>query len=287
MCGSEHGKDSQWLTHAFRPLQNTCQALARLVVHGTRRARREAMRWSQAGSLAAIVGLGCAVGLSSAREAARRRTKSAPPDPARPQLALQSIAPSSLCITSGELAGARVEVPTFRAVAPGHGGDAASLSFVVRGQSETTRPLASGYERRQLGLKLRANDGCNLVYVMWRLDPKPKLEVSIKRNAGARSNRECGARGYTRIKPTQRGALPMLEYGTRYELRAEIDGDSLIAWVDDRVMWRGKLPAEARELAGPAGLRSDNLMFELAAVAVDARSGGSVDVKCHGRDEAE
>ncbi len=245
------------------------------------------MRWSQAGSLAAIVGLGCAVGLSSAREAARRRTKSAPPDPARPQLALQSIAPSSLCITSGELAGARVEVPTFRAVAPGHGGDAASLSFVVRGQSETTRPLASGYERRQLGLKLRANDGCNLVYVMWRLDPKPKLEVSIKRNAGARSNRECGARGYTRIKPTQRGALPMLEYGTRYELRAEIDGDSLIAWVDDRVMWRGKLPAEARKLAGPAGLRSDNLMFELAAVAVDARSGGSVDVKCHGRDEAE
>ena len=26
--------------------------------------------------------------------------------------------------------------------------------------------------RRQVGLKLRARDGCNVVYVMWRIEPK-------------------------------------------------------------------------------------------------------------------
>lgn len=243
------------------------------------------MKWSQAGSLVAIVGFGCVIGVSSAREAARRRTKSPAPSPVRPQLALQDIAPSSLCVTKGELAGARVEVPTFRAVVPGHGGDAASLKFVVRGPTTQTRALASGDDRRQLGLKLRAKDGCNLVYVMWRLDPKPKLEVSIKRNAGARTARDCGARGYTRIKPAQVGTLPELDDGTEHELRAEITGATLVAWIDERVMWRGELPAEADELAGPAGMRSDNLSFELAAVAVDARSGGDVEVRCHGVDE--
>lgn len=206
---------------------------------------------------------------------------------AKPQLTLHDVAPGSLCVTKGELAGARVEAPTFRAVVPGHDGDAASIKFVVRGPTVKTRALASGSNRRQLGLKLRAKDGCNLVYVMWRLDPKPKIEVEIKRNPGARTARDCGARGYTRLEPTSVGVLPSLEEGVEHELRAEIIGDELVAWIDERLMWRGDLPGKARELSGPAGVRSDNLAFELAAVAVDARSGGKVDAKCRGVDDSD
>jgi hypothetical protein len=206
---------------------------------------------------------------------------------ATPQLALDDVGPAALCVTKGELAGARVEVPTFRAVAPGHGGDAVSIKFVVRGHSERTRALAHGSTRRQLGLKLRAKDGCNLLYVMWRLDPKPKLQVDIKRNPGARTHRECGANGYTKIEPTSVGVLPNLEYGTEHELRAEIVGNSLVAWIDEHVMWRGELPAEAGKLTGPAGVRSDNLAFELESVAVEAKNGVKVDAKCRVVDDAD
>jgi hypothetical protein len=137
------------------------------------------------------------------------------------------------------------------------------MRVVVDGRTEQTRALASGQRRRQLGLKLRAGDGCNLVYVMWRLDPRPALEVSVKSNPGARTTRECGARGYTRIKPASRAPLPPLDDGAEHELRAAIEGDTLVASVDGRVVWRGRLPEAARALSGPAGLRSDNLAFEL------------------------
>lgn len=206
-----------------------------------------------------------------------------------PRLALQDITPGSLCVTKGALTGSRVEAPTFRASAPGHGGDAAAIKFVVLGETARKRALASGDERRQLGLKLRALDGCNLLYVMWRLDPKPGIEVALKRNRGSRRHEECGARGYTKLKPSRRVAPPALVDGAAHELRAEISDDVILAWIDGKLVWRGKLPAEAGDLSGPAGLRSDNLAFELEAVSVDMRSGGEVDVdlECHGDDTAD
>ncbi len=200
---------------------------------------------------------------------------------------LDAIDPSSLCVTKGKLTEAtRIDVPTFRAVAPGHAGDAAAVRVRVNGRTAHTRALASGQERRQVGLKLRAQDGCNLVYVMWRLDPKPKLDVSVKRNPGQRTAKECGADGYTKVKPiTASKRLPDLLDGSEHELRAEISGSSLVAWVDDEPVWRGTLPDGAADLTGPAGVRSDNLSFELVSLSVDQRAGGDVAAKCVG-DEA-
>ena len=182
-----------------------------------------------------------------------------------------------MCVTKGALAQARVEVPTFRAVAPGHAGDAAAIRVTVRGTSDHERALAGGQDRRQLGLKLRAADGCNLVYVMWRLDPRPELEVSIKRNPGAHTSAECGADGYTKIKPD--GALepPPLADGAPHTLQAELAAATLTAWIDGRVTWQGHL--DATGLTGPAGLRSDNLSFSLDSLSVDARP-GSVSANC-------
>jgi hypothetical protein len=193
----------------------------------------------------------------------------AAPEPRR-SVQLASVT-DSLCATHGAAAiGAPVTEPTVRAYARGAGGDAAELAIVYRGETEAQRALASGPARRQLGLKLRAKNGCNVVYVMWRLDPRPKLEVSVKLNPGAKDHEDCGADGYTKVKPTKTWALPDLVVGDRHDLRAAIAGDELTAWVDDKVVWRGRLPSSARTLDGPAGLRSDNLAFDLVAFKAPA-----------------
>lgn len=193
-----------------------------------------------------------------------------PPEDRKPAVDIHEIADAALCVTKGKLEKSQITAPTFRAVAPGQGGDAAQLQLIARDAKEQ-RALASGQMRRQVGLKLRAADACNLVYVMWRLDPKPMLEVSTKINPGQQNTSECGTAGYTKVKPSYHlPALPELLDGNKHTLRAEIAGDSLLAWVDDRVAWQGTLPAEASTLAGPAGVRSDNLEVEVLGLAVDA-----------------
>jgi hypothetical protein len=196
--------------------------------------------------------------------------------------ALAAVEPKSLCVTKGEItASSKIDVPTFRAVAPGHEGNAAAIKLTVLGDTYQRRALASGQQRRQVGLKLRADNGCNLVYVMWRLDPKPKLDVSIKRNVGERTAKECGANGYQKVKPSFTDLAATLDDGAPHELRAEISGDTLTAWVDGTVAWIGTLPASARDLSGPAGVRSDNLAFDLTAFAVDAEAtAAKAEAKC-------
>lgn len=193
-----------------------------------------------------------------------------------PVIKVQPIAKEALCVTKGAARiGERVTQPTMRAFAQGTAGDAASLTFTYRGETEHARALASGQERRQLGLKLRAANGCNLVYVMWRLDPKPKLDISLKYNPGMATHKQCGAGGYQKVKPLEQRAVPPLVVGETHTLRAEIDGDTLTAWIDDQPSWRGTLPDHARELSGPAGLRSDNLAFDLVAFSAPRGSATS------------
>ncbi len=187
-----------------------------------------------------------------------------------------------LCVTKGRIAGGKVTEPTVRAVAVGSAGDRASLAFKFHGDSDRTRALASGQERRQLGLKLRAENGCNLVYVMWRLDEPPKLEISVKRNPGARTHADCGANGYTKVKPAASHAPPALEPESSHTLRAAISGDELTAWIDDQVMWRGPLPESARELAGPAGVRSDNVAYDIVELAAPGQ--GAAGEHCRGEE---
>ena len=174
-----------------------------------------------------------------------------------------------LCVTRGRAEiGAIVTDPAMRAIKIGSSGEAATLIFALRGKLDSERALASGSVRRQLGLKLRAQNGCNVVYVMWRLDPKPAVEVSVKRNPGAVTYKDCGANGYTKIKPIETGPLPDIS-DVQHTLRAQIASDQLRAWIDGNLVWRGTLPDA--EFGGPAGMRSDNLAFEL--IAFDAPTG--------------
>lgn len=250
------------------------------------------MQWFRTSLAIALAVAGCDQRPAATREQpASPRECNAPPGSARPsqrrhdarprspRIQVSELSATTLCVTKGKLTGSRVLEPTFRAVAAGTRGDAIDARFVVRGKTARIRALASGQERRQVGLKLRAEDGCNLVYVMWRLDPRPMIEVSVKRNPGQRTHADCGPRGYTKVAPTFTAPLPALDDGQPHGLRAEIVGDRLVAWVDDQVVWDGDLPASARELAGPPGLRSDNLDVELIALAAAETSEGG-DAPC-------
>lgn len=194
----------------------------------------------------------------------------------------------ALCVTRGTATlGAEVDDPTTRAVALGSSGEAAALTFVYRGHTRDVRKLASGQERRQLGLKLRAANGCNLVYVMWRSDEgkAPMIDVSIKHNPGSSTHADCGAGGYTKVKASRDDKLalvPVLAAGDQHTLRAAIQGDTLNAWIDDKLVWRGELPETARSLVGPAGIRSDNLAYDLVAFA--APVGDAAKTKCNAED---
>ena len=196
-----------------------------------------------------------------------------------PSIEVHAIAHEQICVTKGDVASAAIRQPTVRAFARGAGGDAASLTFTFGGDAEQARALANGELRRQMGLKLRAQDSCNVVYVMWRLDPKPKLEVSVKANPGKRTHEECGADGYTKIKPAAARRVPPLDIGSTHTLRAEIVGDALYAWIDNALVWTGTLPPEAREISGPAGMRSDNVKLDNIALAAP-RAGAARTEEC-------
>lgn len=207
------------------------------------------------------------------------------PDKPAPAKAAR-IAPikAELCVTTGAAKiGAKIE-KSMRAVAKGTDGEAASLTFKYGGELENMKQLESGEVRRQIGLKLRAENGCNLIYVMWRLDPKPMILAQVKRNQGAKDHKACGAGGYKWVKAKVQNPPPALTVGTAYTLRAEIENEQLQVFVDDTLYWRGDLPESVRDLRGPAGLRSDNLAFDL--ISFDAAAGADVgNAKCVAEDK--
>lgn len=226
----------------------------------------------------ALVLLGCSGG-----EAAPK--KQAPPPKKIDKDVVKKLDPvkDALCVTKGAATiGGKVTDPTMRAVAKGSLGESASLTFKYDGDTESVRELAGGQARRQIGLKLRAQDGCNLVYVMWRLDPKPKLDISVKLNPGKKTHKECGAEGYVKVKPAKGKlpSVPVLAIGDTRTLKAEIIGDELTVWIDELISWKGTLPEAARALDGPAGIRSDNFAFELVGFSAPSGPAAQVAAKC-------
>jgi hypothetical protein len=174
---------------------------------------------------------------------------------------------TSLCVTLGALTpkngGHVVDSPKVRAVATVQTAPVAELRFRYLGPTVETAALRSGAMRRQIGVKLRAADSCNLLYVMWRLEPEAKLVVSLKRNPGQHLHAECGTRGYQNLVPRRSAPLPAVAVGARHVLRAALVGGELTVLVDGAPAWSGTVPPETAEIDGPVGLRTDNGRFEL------------------------
>lgn len=178
-----------------------------------------------------------------------------------------------LCITDGDVIAsgdrATVREAKGRGFLAGSTGDSAVLEFTYGGRANTVAAMASGDTRAQLGLELRAQDSCNVIYVMWRIDPVSEITVQVKRN-DLREHRDCGNAGYTRVRPTFRAhppALGVADWPTKpieHVLQAAIVDDVIEVFADKRLVWRGALPAAARDFHGPAGFRTDNVQIDLA-----------------------
>lgn len=143
----------------------------------------------------------------------------------------------------------------------------ATLQFRFRGPSQKTSKLAFGEMVRQIGLKMRTKDTCNLLYVMWRIEPEEQIVVTLKSNLGKSTHADCGAGGYTTI-----AAVPLKDLditATSHEphrLRARItETDNAFTCtvdVDDNTAWSGQLDPELiATINGPVGFRSDNGSF--------------------------
>jgi hypothetical protein len=179
---------------------------------------------------------------------------------------------ADLCVTEGaisELPGARlgVSVPKMRAYLNAPTPPVVEAQFTYLGSTGREARLGSGELRRQFGLKLRAQDACNLVYAMWRIEPESRLVVSVKSNPGEHTSAQCGNRGYRNIKPRRSAPVPALHAGDAHALRAEMNGAALKVFVDNVIVWEGSVGADALVFDGPVGIRSDNarLQIELRA----------------------
>lgn len=190
--------------------------------------------------------------------------------------ALAPVDPAELRLTSGTMVKRSattfsVEDPSFRAELGAAPRSSAGITFVYRGPTRQNAPLASGELRRQIGLKLRAKDTCNVVYVMWHIEPSRGIEVSVKFNPGQRTHEECSDRGYTFIKPTWAGdEVSDIDTGSRHVLAATLTGTTLRVLTDGRPAWVGDLPPQAFQFNGPVGVRSDNGIFDVELQASQA-----------------
>jgi hypothetical protein len=181
---------------------------------------------------------------------------------------LAPVHPSELQVTSGQIsAGAarrfRVRSPSFRAewgVVPRA---VAEIDFTYRGPTEADAPLASGELRRQIGLKLRAQNSCNVVYVMWHIEPSQGIVVSVKSNPGQRRHADCGAGGYSFLEPSRAEPVSAIVVGQPHVLKAAIRGGELQVVTDGVTSWQGRLPEAVFTFDGPVGVRSDNGDFDV------------------------
>lgn len=188
-----------------------------------------------------------------------------------------------LCVTNGvvsELAGGKLAVnsASSRGVVRTSAGTTAEIRFRYLGPSLDSKPLASGEMRRQIGLKLKAQDTCNLLYVMWHIEPDTKIGLSIKRNTGKHTHAECHADGYTTLKASTSIQPPRIVPGESHSLRAELKHDEIEVFADGQRVWVGTISRNLIDFDGPVGFRTDNARFEFEYFAPRAAEGVGLNV---------
>jgi hypothetical protein len=176
--------------------------------------------------------------------------------------ALQPVSRGDLAVTEGsvETSNGRlmIDVPEMRAVLRVPTTQSIEVNFTYLGPTEITATLGNGEVRHQFGLKLRAQDACNLLYVMWEAAPASNLAVSMKHNPGMRSSSQCRDGGYDSLQPARSKRSPELRSGSAHTLRADINNQDLQVRIDGELTWEGRIPSAAMSFDGPVGLRSDN-----------------------------
>jgi hypothetical protein len=205
-----------------------------------------------------VAGIGVAVVRAEAQRSAAKK--------------MMSIGGEKLCVTEGTVGRGRgeeitIDVTKMRAFVTEETAQSVEARFTYLGETAETSALGSGAIRQQFGLKLRAQDPCNLVYAMWRFSPKNEVVVSVKSNPGMDQSSQCGNKGYTNIKASRSSPAPEVTRGSKHVLYAEMDGQRMTVTADGRVVWEGSVGAGAMGLDGPVGIRSDNVRVNLELFA--------------------
>src|SRR5271166_1864942 len=173
---------------------------------------------------------------------------------------------SDFAPTDGKIekaAGGRLHVRSkeLRAVLKAKTSSNITVQFTYLGPTQEVSRLGDGSVRHQFGLKLRAKDICNLVYVMWHFDSPNdnRIEVSVKSNPGKATHEQCRDDGYIfKLNPTTTAPAPMVRPDEPHTLETLFVDKQLTVKADGSVVWQGILPDVAFLSDGPAGLRSDN-----------------------------
>jgi hypothetical protein len=140
-----------------------------------------------------------------------------------------------------------------------------TVNFTYLGPTSEVSHLGNGEVRHQFGIKLKAQDTCNLVYVMWNFDTQ-KIAVSVKLNPGQRTHEDCLDRGYiNNIKPRVLVPPPPVRVDQPHSLYADLKAQELTVKADGVLVWQGTLVPAVLKFEGPVGLRSDNthVLFDL------------------------
>jgi hypothetical protein len=182
-----------------------------------------------------------------------------------------TVSHAELCVTEGTIdelpatSAFIVDSPKMRAYVNAKPVQSIEARFTYLGATSHDVALGSGAMRRQFGLKLRAQDACNLVYAMWRIEPESKLVISVKENPGQHTSAECGNRGYRNIKPQRAAPIPQLRPGDVHTLRAVMTPTAMNIYIDTTLAWQSPLGSEDLKWDERVGIRSDNVrvQFEL------------------------
>jgi hypothetical protein len=181
-----------------------------------------------------------------------------------------SISPSKLTITEGKIKPTTdnhflVSVGAMRGTYGSVPRDSVAINFTYQGKTAIDVPLGDGSIRRQIGLKLHAKDTCNVIYVMWWIEPTQGINVSFKSNPGKSTHKACRDGGYSEIKPTMSAqeAIPTIRVGEEHSLQAAIVGNELQVKINSVPVWKGVLPPQALAFTGPVGIRTDNVNADI------------------------
>lgn len=128
---------------------------------------------------------------------------------------LTQVRRDELDVTSGSVAEQEpgylsITEPVIRATMRTGTAPLACLQFRYFWPTLTRATSGSGIEYHQVGLKLRSNNPCNLMYVMWRIQPKEELIVLVKRNPRQSTVRNAGIGG---TQPSSANPFPRFVLG--------------------------------------------------------------------------
>lgn len=142
--------------------------------------------------------------------------------------------------------------------------DQVYLFFIYSGDTATLAHLGDGSVRRQIGLKVIAQNTCNVLYVMWWTDGT--IQASMKINPNMSTHAQCADGGYSVIGSYSGPPLVVSTSVHMLHVRILRATKQLVIQTDNGSAHTFVLPDPALQLIGPTGLRTDNCIADMTTL---------------------